>query len=143
MLDKLWLIPFAPLLGFAINGLFGKKIGKSVVTAVALLGSLAAALFGTVAVYQYHLAYPHGDRHLNSVWNWFTSGKISVDVAFQLDPLTVVMLMVVTWVGFLIHLYSVGYMAHEEGYARYFAYLNLFLCEMLILILGSSYLLMF
>jgi NADH-quinone oxidoreductase subunit L len=143
MLDKLWLIPLAPLIGFAINGLFGKKIGKSVVTAVALLGSLAAAVFGTIAVYQYHLAYPNGERHVDTVWNWFTSGKISVNVAFQLDPLTVVMLMVVTWVAFLIHLYSVGYMSHEDGYARYFAYLNLFLCEMLILILGSSYLLMF
>src|SRR5205823_13686835 len=65
------------------------------------------------------------------------------DLAFQLDPLSVVMLMVVTWVGTLIHIYSVGYMGHEPGYARYFAYLNLFLAEMLVLILGSSYLLMF
>ena len=64
-------------------------------------------------------------------------------VAFQLDPLSIVMLMVVTWVGFLIHVYSIGYMHDDEGYARYFAYLNFFLSEMLVLILGSSYLLMF
>src|SRR5213075_54256 len=79
----------------------------------------------------------------NVVYNWMSSGGIGTDLAFQLDPLAIVMLMVVTWIGFLIHLYSVGYMAHEEGYWRYFAYLNLFLAEMLVLVLGSSYLVMF
>jgi len=143
MLNTLWLIPLAPFIGFVLNGLFGKKAGNGFVTAIALLGSLSAAVMGTMAVVQYHGAYPHGERHLDVIYNWFSSGGIGTEVAFQLDPLSVVMLMVVTWIGFLIHLYSVGYMAHEEGYARYFAYLNLFLAEMLILILGSSYLLMF
>ena len=143
MLNTLWLIPLAPFLGFVLNGLFGKKAGNGFVSAIALLGSLSAAVLGTMAVVDYHHAYPEGARHVNVVYNWFSSGGIGTDIAFQLDPLSVVMLMVVTWIGFLIHLYSVGYMAHEEGYARYFAYLNLFLAEMLILILGSSYLLMF
>jgi NADH-quinone oxidoreductase subunit L len=143
MLNALWLIPAAPFIGFLLNGLFGKRAGKGFVTAVALAGSLAAAILGTIAIVQYNGAYHHGERHLNVVYNWFSSGGIGADVAFQLDPLSIVMLLVVTWVGFLIHLYSVGYMAHEEGYWRYFAYLNLFLAEMLILILGSSYLLMF
>jgi NADH-quinone oxidoreductase subunit L len=147
MLNYLWLIPIAPFIGFLLNGLFGKRAGKGFVTAVALGGSLAAAVLGTMAVFEYN-AHHHGERVVNVVYQWFASGggdtaAIGADVAFQLDPLSIVMLMVVTWVGFLIHLYSVGYMHHEEGYARYFAYLNLFLVAMLILILGSSYLLMF
>ncbi|HET7706277.1 MAG TPA: NADH-quinone oxidoreductase subunit L [Thermoanaerobaculia bacterium] len=143
MLNTLWLIPIVPFAGFLLNGFFGKRAGKSFVTAVALAGSLGAALLGTWAVIEYNSHYHHGERHLNVVYNWFTSGNIGADIAFQLDPLSIVMLMVVTWVGFLIHLYSVGYMSHEEGYWRYFAYLNLFMAMMLILILGSSYLFMF
>jgi NADH-quinone oxidoreductase subunit L len=143
MLNTLWLIPLTPFLGFLLNGLFGKRAGKGVVTAVALAASLAAALLGTLAVIQYNGAYHHGERHVNLVYEWFSSGGIGADIAFQLDPLSIVMLMVVTWVGFLIHVYSVGYMHDEEGYWRYFAYLNLFLAAMLILILGSSYLFVF
>ncbi|HEX7150414.1 MAG TPA: NADH-quinone oxidoreductase subunit L [Thermoanaerobaculia bacterium] len=143
MLNTLWLIPLMPFAGFLLNGLFGKRTGKGFVTAVALAGSLAAAILGTVAVFEYNAAYDHGERHLNTVYNWFNSGGIGTDIAFQLDPLSIIMLMVVTWVGFLIHLYSVGYMHEDEGYWRYFAYLNLFLASMLILILGSSYLFMF
>jgi NADH-quinone oxidoreductase subunit L len=143
MLNTLWLIPILPFIGFLLNGLFGKRAGKGFVTAVALLGSLSAAVAGTIAVFQYTAAYHHGERHLNLVYEWFNSAGIGTDIAFQLDPLSIVMLMVVTWIGFLIHVYSVGYMHHEEGYWRYFAYLNLFLAAMLILILGSSYLFMF
>ena len=150
MLNNLWLIPILPFLGFLLNGLLGKRAGKGFVTAVALAGSLGAAVAGTIAVFQYNAAYHHGERHLNVVYEWFNSGgapdgagAIGADIAFQLDPLSIVMLMVVTWIGFLIHVYSVGYMHHEEGYWRYFAYLNLFLAAMLILILGSSYLFMF
>ncbi|HKO56246.1 MAG TPA: NADH-quinone oxidoreductase subunit L [Thermoanaerobaculia bacterium] len=144
MLNALWLIPIAPFTGFLLNGLFGRRAGKGFVTAIALLASLGAAVMGTVAVFQYHAADPSHGRYVNLVYNWFSSGeRIGADIAFQLDPLSIVMLMVVTWIGFLIHLYSVGYMAHEEGYWRYFAYLNLFLAAMLILILGSSYLFMF
>ncbi|HXG57748.1 MAG TPA: NADH-quinone oxidoreductase subunit L [Thermoanaerobaculia bacterium] len=143
MLDKLWLIPIAPFIGFLLNGLFGKRAGKRFVTAVAILFSLAAAVFGTIATIQYTQTYHHGERHLNVVYNWFDSGGVGADIAFQLDPLSIVMLMVVTWIGFLIHVYSVGYMHDDEGYWRYFAYLNLFLTAMLILVLGSSYLFMF
>jgi NADH-quinone oxidoreductase subunit L len=143
MLNYLWLIPITPFLGFLLNGLFGKRAGKGFVTAVALAASLGAAILGTAAVFEYTAHYHHGERHLNVVYEWFNSGGIGADIAFQLDPLSIVMLMVVTWIGFLIHVYSVGYMHHEEGYWRYFAYLNLFLAMMLILILGSSYLFLF
>src|SRR5947209_11455022 len=143
MLNTLWLIPALPLAGFLLNGLFGARLGKAFVTAVALVASGGAAVAGTIAAVQYHAAHPHSERFVNVVYSWIASGNVGADFAFQLDPLSVVMLMVVTWVGFLIHLYSVGYMGHESGYWRYFAYLNLFLSEMLVLILGSSYLLMF
>src|SRR6185369_2474580 len=116
MLNALWLIPALPLAGFLLNGLLGARLGKGFVTAVALLASGGAAVAGTIAVFQYHAAHPHGERFVNVVYSWISSGNIGADVAFQLDPLSIVMLMVVTWVGFLIHLYSVGYMGHEEGY---------------------------
>src|SRR5207237_7331652 len=104
MLNTLWLIPLLPFAGFLLNGLFGKRLGKGFVTAVALLASLGAAVAGTIAVVQYHAAYPTGERHVDLVYNWISSGSIGADLAFQLDPLSVVMLMVVTWLGFLIHL---------------------------------------
>ncbi|HEY8181073.1 MAG TPA: NADH-quinone oxidoreductase subunit L [Thermoanaerobaculia bacterium] len=143
MLNQLWVIPALPLLGFLLNGLLGERAGRPFVSIVGPVSSLLSAIAGTIAVFQYQHAYPHGQRHVNVVYNWISSGGVGADLAFQLDPLSVVMLMVVTWVGTLIHLYSVGYMAHEPGYARYFSYLNLFLAEMLVLVLGSSYLVMF
>src|SRR5437660_890254 len=150
MLNSLWLIPAAPFIGFVVNGIFGKRAGKTFVTAVAVAASLSAAVFGTIAIFQYHSAHPNGERVVNTLYTWFNSGGapggaggVGADVAFQLDPLSIVMLLVVTWIGFLIHLYSVGYMHDDDGYWRYFAYLNLFLAEMLVLVLGASYLLMF
>src|SRR5213083_2016937 len=101
MLNNLWLIIALPLAGFLLNGLLGARLGKKFVTAVALLASGGAALAGTVAVIQYHGAYPHGERFVNVVYSWIASGNIGADVAFQLDPLSILMLMVVTWVGFL------------------------------------------
>ncbi|HSP15791.1 MAG TPA: NADH-quinone oxidoreductase subunit L [Thermoanaerobaculia bacterium] len=139
MLNHLWIIPALPLAGFLLNGLFGSRAGKAFVSVVGVGVSLLAAIAGTIAALQYH----GPERYLDVAYNWITSGNVVVDLAFQLDPLAIVMLMVVTWVGFLIHLYSVGYMGHEEGYFRYFAYLNLFLAMMLVLVLGSSYLVMF
>src|SRR5438093_661738 len=143
MLNNLWIIPALPLIGFLLNGLVGARAGNKFVSVVGPLASLLSAIAGTIAVFQYHAAYPHGERYVNVVYNWISSGGIGADLAFQLDPLSIVMLLVVTWVGFLIHIYSVGYMAHEEGYWRYFSYLNLFLAEMLVLVLGSNYLVMF
>src|SRR2546428_2807965 len=143
MLSHLWLIPALPLLGFVLNGLLGERAGRTFVSIVGPVCPLLSAIVGTIAVFQYHAAYPQGQRYVNVVYNWISSGGIGADLAFQLDPLAVVMLMVLTWVGPLTHIYSVGSMGHEPGYARYFSYLNLFLAEMLVLVLGSSYLLMF
>ena len=143
MLEALSYIPLAPFIGFLLNGLFGKKLGKTFVSIVGVGTAFASAILATMATIGYRAAYPTGERYVHTLYNWFNVGGIGADIAFQLDPLSIVMLLVVTWIGALIHLYSVGYMGHEEGYERYFAYLNLFLAAMLILVLGSSYLFIF
>jgi NADH-quinone oxidoreductase subunit L len=136
----LWLIPLVPLAGFLVNGLLGRKAPKSVVTAVALIGALIPLLQVSAIVTKFSsLTLPHIENN----GTWITAGSFHADFSFQLDQLTLVMLCVVTGVGFLIHLYSVGYMAEEEGYWRFFAYMNLFLFFMLTLVLAENFLLMF
>ena len=136
----LWLIPLLPLAGAAINGFFGKKASRQGVSAVALLGSGAAfAMAFFVAVRFSSLSLPYQEVFAH----WIRSGNFSVDFAFYLDQLSLVMLLVVTGVGFLIHVYSVGYMWEDPSFYRFFAYLNLFMFFMLTLVLASNYLLMF
>ena len=134
----LWLLPALPLAGFLVNGLAGRRMSKSAVNAVAL-GSVTLAFLWTLRVF----AAAHGstEPHIERYFTWIESGGLSADFSFYLDRLTLVMLLVVTGVGAIIHFYSVGYMAHEGGYYRFFAYLNLFMFFMLVL--ASSYLLMF
>lgn len=138
----LWLLPLLPLAGFAINGTAGRQLPKSMVSLVALLFPAAAFLQVLWIVAQVHggLALPHVERFSTP---WIAVSGFHADFSFLLDQLTLVMLLVVTGVGFLIHLYSVGYMAEEEGYWRYFAYLNLFLFFMLTLVLAANFLLLF
>ncbi len=136
----LWLIPMLPLVGAAINGFFGKKFPRQAVTGVALLFSGAAfALVLSVALRFSSLETPH----LETLATWIRAGNFQADFAFYLDQLSLVMLLVVTGVGFLIHIYSVGYMAEDAGFYRFFTYLNLFMFFMLTLVLASNYLLMF
>ena len=136
----LWLIPVLPLLGAAVNGLLGKKFSRPAVAAVALFFSGAAfAMVLLVASRFSSLTTPH----IEFLATWIRAGKFQVDFSFYLDQLSLVMLLVVTGVGFLIHIYSVGYMWEEGGFYRFFAYLNLFMFFMLTLVLASNYLLMF
>ena len=137
---NLWLIPVLPLAGAAINGFLGKKSSREGVTAVALLFSGAAfAMALWVAAHFSSLVLPYHEF----VAHWIRSGNFSADFAFYLDQLSLVMLLVVTGVGFLIHIYSVGYMWDDPSYYRFFSYLNLFMFFMLTLVLASNYLLMF
>jgi NADH-quinone oxidoreductase subunit L len=137
----LWLIPLLPFTGFLINGTVGRKLPRTLVTAVALLftaipAALVAWIWSTML----------GEGWLTlSVQSapWISISGFTVNFAFTVDHLTAIMLAVVTGVGFLIHIYSAGYMAHEEGYWRFFAYLNLFMFFMLVLVLSSSFLLLF
>jgi NADH-quinone oxidoreductase subunit L len=136
----LWLIPLLPLAGAAINGFFGKKASRGGVSAVALLGSGAAfAMALWVALRFSGLSLPYQEFFAH----WIRSGNFTVDFAFYLDQLSLVMLLVVTGVGFLIHVYSIGYMWDDPSYYRFFTYLNLFMFFMLTLVLANNYLLMF
>ncbi len=136
----LWVIPILPLAGAAINGFFGRRSSKRAISAVALVfcgAAFAMALFlaasfsSAAAPYYFDLAH------------WIRSGNFQVDFSFYLDQLSLVMLLVVTGVGFLIHIYSVGYMWDDNGYYRFMSYLNLFMFFMLTLVLAKNYLVMF
>ena len=136
----LWIIPLLPLAGAAINGFFGKRFTRTGVAAVALTFCGAAFTMAVwVAARFSSLQLPYAE----TLTSWLRSGSFSVDYSFYLDQLSLVMLLVVTGVGFLIHIYSVGYMWEEGGYYRFFSYLNLFMFFMLTLVLASNYLLMF
>jgi NADH-quinone oxidoreductase subunit L len=137
---NLWVIPILPLAGAAINGFLGKKASRPGVTAVALLFSAAAFVWALgVAARFSSLTLPYHEFFAH----WIRITGFSADFAFYLDQLSLVMLLVVTGVGFLIHIYSVGYMWDDPSYYRFFSYLNLFMFFMLTLVLASNYLLMF
>ncbi len=136
----LWLIPALPLAGFLINGLFGRRLSRRAVTAVALT-AVALSFLWTLRVFA--AAYGSTEPHVERYFTWIQSGALDVAFSFYLDRLTLVMLLVVTGVGAIIHIYSAGYMAGEGGYYRFFAFLNLFLFFMLLLVLASSFLLLF
>ena len=136
----LWLIPALPLIGAVVNGLLGKRFSRQTVVAVALLFSGAAFAMALWIASQFSsLQAPV----IETLAAWLRAGDFQADFAFYLDQLSLVMLLVVTGVGFLIHIYSVGYMWEEGGFYRFFAYLNLFMFFMLTLVLASNYLLMF
>ena len=143
MMDYVWLIPLFPLIGFLINGLVGKSLPKSV---VGTIGSAAVGLsfLVTVAIFLEFLKLPADARSVEKVvYTWIASGPFKVSVAFLIDPLSLIMLLVVSGVSTLIHIYSIGYMHDDEGFYRYFAYLNLFVFAMLILVSANNFLLMF
>jgi NADH-quinone oxidoreductase subunit L len=142
---QLWLIPLLPLAGFALNGLFGRRLSKTLINAVAIGSVLLSFLWvlktlSALGVFSGGLT---GDPYKEHYYTWIQSGALNISIDFAIDRLTAVWLMIVTGVGLLIHIYAVGYMAHEGGYYRFFAYLNLFMFFMLVLVLGANYLLLF
>jgi NADH-quinone oxidoreductase subunit L len=139
-LALVWLVPALPLLGFVLNGavaLSGVRAKRpvSVIGVGTLLGSLAVAVVVVRALALAHAETPVVFHY----WDWIPVGTLQVSYALQVDPLSAVMMLVVTGVGSLIHIFSVGYMHDDEGYARYFAYLNLFVFFMLTLVLGANF----
>jgi len=137
----IWFIPLLPFAGFVVNGLLGRRLSKNVVTGVALFCTalpMLLALWLTATFRAEHLLSLVTGHHI-----WIQISGFQVLFALAVDHLTLVMLAVVTGVGFLIHIYSAGYMAHEEGYWRFFAYLNLFMFFMLTLVLAANFLLLF
>ncbi|MFZ0315144.1 MAG: NADH-quinone oxidoreductase subunit L [Candidatus Korobacteraceae bacterium] len=139
----LWIIPLLPLTGAAINGLLGKRFPKALVNTIALGFTAAAFLMALWVAAQFAGLPADQIPHIERYATWLSAGSFSAEYGIYLDQLSLVMLLIVTGVGFLIHVYSVGYMAHEGGYYRYFAYLNIFMFFMLTLVLANNYLLMF
>src|SRR6202140_1812388 len=158
-LDNIYLIPVFPAIGAALMFFFGRKLQKATVSAVCVGSVVLAFLMACGAVLQYTNWAPAHDHqpyqtilytwlgtdtgHLTYVTHDGTQDPLQADAGFLLDPLSSIWLLFVTGVGMLIHIYSVGYMAHEGGYYRFFGYLNLFMFSMLTLILGNNYALMF
>ena len=137
---NLWLIPVLPLAGAAINGFLGKKSSRTAVSTIGLFFSGAAFAWALSVAFRVSTdALPYQEY----LAHWIRSGSFSADFALYLDQLSLVMLLVVTGVGFLIHIYSVGYMWDDPSYYRFFTYLNLFMFFMLTLILANNYLVMF
>ena len=141
MLDFVWLCIFFPLVGVLVNGFFGARLPKK---HVGLIGCGSVALSLAVAIGCFIQLPSLAQRtHEVVLFDWIAVGNFRVPFAFRVDPLSMVMLLVVTGIGFLIHVYSIGYMGHDPRYARFFAYLNLFMASMLTLVLANNFLLMF
>jgi NADH-quinone oxidoreductase subunit L len=143
MTDAVALVPLFPLLAVIINLVTHKKLSEAVVGMLAA-GAIGASFLASIVSVVGLAAMEPGQRVAEVVlFPWIVSGSFAVDIGFLLDPLSAVMILVVTGVGFLIHVYSIGYMHGDGGFARYFLYLNLFVFAMLLLVLGNSFLLLF
>jgi len=142
--DWIWLAILLPFAGFVVNGAvaFLRPQARRLVSVVGV-GSVAAAFALGVAVFAAVLGAHPTVPYVRTLWTWLPVGDLHVDAALQVDQLSVVMLLVVTGVSSLIHVFSIGYMRDDPGYARYFAYLNLFVAFMLVLVLGASFPVMF
>jgi NADH-quinone oxidoreductase subunit L len=136
------IIVLLPLLGGLINGLFGKWLSRQTVYAISNMAVLASFLISCTVFWQLSHGGPE-DGFRYELYRWIAAGNYTFDIAFLADRLSAILLLVVTGVGFLVHLYSTGYMDHEPGYARYFAYLNLFIFSMLMLVLGKNLAMLF
>lgn len=143
MLNLVTLILLFPLIGTAINGLIGKRLRKETVGYIAC-GAIGLSFFISILVFCGLLLLPPAERLFEKqLFSWIESGSFKSAAGFQVDPLSALMILIVTGVGFLIHIYSIGYMHEDKGYHRYFSYLNLFTFSMLLLVLGNNFLLMF
>ena len=141
---SIFLIPLFPLIASIINGIWGRRFSRAVVNALACgsMGlSMLLALWFTTVLVLISGAGPFALR--NTLYTWVASGAFTAQMSFVVDPLSAIMLLVVTVVGFIIHVYSIGYMSHDPGYWRFFCYLNLFAAAMLTLVLGDNLLVLF
>ncbi len=139
----IWLIPFLPLLGSLVVGLMGRRIPKTWVALIACLTPLLSLLLSLAFFWRLLLLPPEARRLHQSLVSWVESGDFSVAFGFLFDPLSAIMTLVICGVGLLIHIYSIGYMTDDRDYHRFFSLLNLFLAEMLVLVLADNYLLLF
>jgi NADH-quinone oxidoreductase subunit L len=143
MFEWLWLIPALPLIGFLVVAAVGARLPRAAIGAVGTGSVGLAAVLALAIAAEFVAAPPPGHAFTQKLWRWFQVGGFSPEVALYLDPLAVIMMVVVTLVGFLIHLYSIGFMRAEKGGRRFFAYMNLFVGAMLILVLADNLLLLY
>jgi NADH-quinone oxidoreductase subunit L len=137
-MSLIYLIPLLPLIGFIINGIGFKKIPNSLATIIGcgtVIASFIAVIFTFIGF--------DGQAQTHHLFDWITVGKLNIAMAFQIDQLSLIMMLVITGVGSLIHIYSAGYMSHDEGFGKFFAFLNLFIFFMLLLVMGANYVVMF
>jgi NADH-quinone oxidoreductase subunit L len=140
-----WMV-FLPALGFLWNAIVGNRAPKtSAIVGPGVVGAaFVVAIISVLRLHGLEGGHEHGTPMLRDfVWNWITVGGFSADVAFRLDAISAIMVLVVTGIGFLIHVYSIGYMHGDASFARFFTYLNLFITAMLVLVLGDNLLLLF
>jgi NADH-quinone oxidoreductase subunit L len=133
------LVPLAPLAGAILAGLFGKQIGRAGAHIVTILG-VAIAFVASVVIYQDVAA---GNTFNGTVYTWMQAGGIDFEVGFQIDSLTVMMMLVVTFVSLMVHIYTIGYMSEDPGYQRFFSYISLFTFSMLMLVMSNNFLQLF
>ncbi|MDH4219982.1 MAG: NADH-quinone oxidoreductase subunit L [Candidatus Aminicenantes bacterium] len=143
MTEIFWLIPFIPALSTLILAVFGQKLPKKYVSFQACFAVFASFVISVISLIGLLQAGHEHSTIVKNLFSWIHAGSFKADLSLQLDPLSAVMALVVTGVGFLIHVYSVGYMAEDKGYTRYFTYMNLFTFAMLILVMASNIVLMF
>ncbi len=141
MIQLVALIPLFPLIGFLINGFFGKKISKGLSGTIATLAVLSSFIVSLLIFFE--LEHSEIKSHVVTVFSWINSDTLKIPFEFVVDPLSSWFLLIITGIGTLIHLYSTGYMHDDEGFSRFFTYLNLFVFFMLLLVLGNNYLIMF
>lgn len=145
MNDLIWLIPLIPLIGFILNGIGRNVFPKPLISLIGSGAVLASFVLSCVAFGQVWEARAQGldAAFYTTLYDWINVGSLKISFSFLLDPLSSIMLLIITGVGLLIHIYSIGYMAADAGYGKFFSYLNLFVFFMLLLVLGSNYLIMF
>jgi NADH-quinone oxidoreductase subunit L len=141
MTKLIWLVPLLPLVGFLITGLLNKRLSKGI-TGVIASGMVLGSFIVSLLIF---LELLNGSTQAQTInlFPWINAGSLKIEFSFLVDQLSSLFLLIITGVGFLIHLYSIGYMHDDEGFQRFFAYLNLFVFFMLLLVLGSNYLIMF
>src|SRR6266542_4132119 len=143
MLSLLWLIPALPLASALVLVLFGARFSRRA-TAVVGVGSIGlSALITILVAVSFFSAPPSGNSYTQVLWTWINVAGFEPQIGLYLDPLSLVMVLVVTFVGFLIHIYSAEFMIEDEGYSRFFAYMNLFVASMITLLLADNLLLLY
>src|SRR6516225_2101985 len=143
MLQLIWLVVAIPFASAALLALFGSRLSRRV-AAIVGVGSIGLSAFVTLLICATFLvSVPPGNAYVQHLWTWMSGGGFQAEIAFYLDSVSLLMLLVVTFVSFLIHFYSAEYMHDDDGYARFFAYMNLFVASMITLVLAKNLLLLY